>query len=45
MDITLLVLEAEKTGQQLAARASALMHEARANIMRARPWVDPDVRL
>jgi uncharacterized protein involved in exopolysaccharide biosynthesis/Mrp family chromosome partitioning ATPase len=32
MDITLLVLESEKTGQQLAARASALMRESRANV-------------
>ena len=32
MDIVLLVLESEKTGQQLASRASALMRESRANI-------------
>jgi succinoglycan biosynthesis transport protein ExoP len=32
MDIVLLVLEAEKTGQQLAARATALLHESRANV-------------
>jgi polysaccharide biosynthesis transport protein len=32
MDITLLVLESEKTGQQLATRASALMRESRANV-------------
>jgi Uncharacterized protein involved in exopolysaccharide biosynthesis len=32
MDIVLLVLEAEKTGQQLAARATALMRESRANV-------------
>jgi Mrp family chromosome partitioning ATPase len=32
MDIVLLVLESEKTGQQLAARATALMHDARANV-------------
>jgi Mrp family chromosome partitioning ATPase len=32
MDITLLVLESEKTGQQLAAKASALMRESRANV-------------
>jgi polysaccharide biosynthesis transport protein len=32
MDITLLVLESEKTGQQLAARASALMQESQANV-------------
>jgi polysaccharide biosynthesis transport protein len=32
MDITLLVLESEKTGQQLASRASALMRESRANV-------------
>ena len=32
MDITLLVLESEKTGQQAAARAGALMREARANV-------------
>jgi len=32
MDIVLLVLEAEKTGQQTAARASALMRDARANV-------------
>jgi succinoglycan biosynthesis transport protein ExoP len=33
MDIVLLVLEAEKTGQQLAARATALMRESRANVV------------
>jgi len=32
MDIVLLVLEAERTGQQTAARASALMRDARANV-------------
>jgi uncharacterized protein involved in exopolysaccharide biosynthesis/Mrp family chromosome partitioning ATPase len=32
MDITLLVLESEKTGQHLAKRASALMRESRANV-------------
>jgi Mrp family chromosome partitioning ATPase len=32
MDIVLLVLEAEKTGQDLAARATALMRESRANV-------------
>jgi uncharacterized protein involved in exopolysaccharide biosynthesis/Mrp family chromosome partitioning ATPase len=32
MDIVLLVLESEKTGQQPAARAAALMREARANV-------------
>jgi len=32
MDIVLLVLESEKTGQQLAARATALMRDARANV-------------
>ena len=32
MDITLLVLELGKTGQQVAARASALMRESRANV-------------
>jgi uncharacterized protein involved in exopolysaccharide biosynthesis/Mrp family chromosome partitioning ATPase len=32
MDIVLLVLESEKTGQQSAARAVALMREARANV-------------
>jgi uncharacterized protein involved in exopolysaccharide biosynthesis/Mrp family chromosome partitioning ATPase len=32
MDIVLLVLESEKTGQQLAVRATALMREARANV-------------
>jgi Mrp family chromosome partitioning ATPase len=32
MDIVLLVLEAERTGQQTAARASTLMREARANV-------------
>lgn len=32
MDIVLLVLESEKTGQQLAARATALMRESRANV-------------
>ncbi len=32
MDITLLVLESERTGQQPAAKASALMRDARANI-------------
>ena len=32
MDIVLLVLEAEKTGQQTAARANALMRDARANV-------------
>jgi uncharacterized protein involved in exopolysaccharide biosynthesis/Mrp family chromosome partitioning ATPase len=32
MDIVLLVLESEKTGQQLAARATALMRETRANV-------------
>jgi len=32
MDITLLVLEAEKTGQQAAARAAALMRQSRANV-------------
>ena len=32
MDITLLILESEKTGQQAAARASALMRESRANV-------------
>jgi Mrp family chromosome partitioning ATPase/uncharacterized protein involved in exopolysaccharide biosynthesis len=32
MDITLLVVESEKTGQQAAARASRLMRESRANV-------------
>lgn len=32
MDITLLVLEAEKTGRQAAARAAALMRQSRANV-------------
>jgi uncharacterized protein involved in exopolysaccharide biosynthesis/Mrp family chromosome partitioning ATPase len=32
MDIVLLVLEAEKTGQHSAARAGALMRESRANV-------------
>jgi len=32
MDLVLLVLEAEKTGQQAAARANALMRESRANV-------------
>jgi hypothetical protein len=32
MDIVLLVLESEKTGQQLASRAAALMRESRANL-------------
>jgi polysaccharide biosynthesis transport protein len=32
MDITLLVLESEKTGQQAATRATALMKEARCNV-------------
>jgi uncharacterized protein involved in exopolysaccharide biosynthesis/Mrp family chromosome partitioning ATPase len=32
MDIVLLVLESEKTGQQSGARAAALMREARANV-------------
>ena len=32
MDIVLLVLEAEKTGQQLATRATARMRESRANL-------------
>jgi uncharacterized protein involved in exopolysaccharide biosynthesis/Mrp family chromosome partitioning ATPase len=32
MDIVLLVLEAEKTGQELAARATTLMRESRANV-------------
>ncbi len=32
MDITLLVLESEKTGQHSAARACALMRESRANV-------------
>ena len=32
MDITLLVLESEKTGQYSAKRASALLHESRANV-------------
>ncbi len=32
MDITLMVLESEKTGQQMAARANALMRAARANV-------------
>jgi polysaccharide biosynthesis transport protein len=32
MDLVLLVLEAEKTGQQVAARANALMRESRANV-------------
>lgn len=32
MDIVLLVLESEKTGQQLASRATALMRESRANV-------------
>jgi CO dehydrogenase nickel-insertion accessory protein CooC1 len=32
MDMVLLVLESEKTGQQKAARATALMREARANV-------------
>jgi CO dehydrogenase nickel-insertion accessory protein CooC1 len=32
MDITLLVVESEKTGQQVAARASRLMRESRANV-------------
>jgi Mrp family chromosome partitioning ATPase len=33
MDIVLLVLEAEKTGQQMAARASTLMRDARSNVV------------
>lgn len=32
MDIVLLVLESEKTGQKAAARATALMRESRANV-------------
>lgn len=32
MDITLMVLESEKTGQQMAERANALMRAARANV-------------
>ncbi len=32
MDIVLLVLESEKTGQQLAARATALMRDSRATV-------------
>jgi Mrp family chromosome partitioning ATPase len=32
MDITLLVLESEKTGKQAAAQATALMRDARANV-------------
>jgi polysaccharide biosynthesis transport protein len=32
MDITLLVLEAEKTGQPTAARATALMRQSKANV-------------
>jgi MinD superfamily P-loop ATPase len=32
MDLALLVLEPEKTSQHAAARASALMREARANV-------------
>jgi MinD-like ATPase involved in chromosome partitioning or flagellar assembly len=32
MDITLLVVESERTGQQPAAKASALMRDARANV-------------
>ncbi len=32
MDITLMVMESEKTGQQMASRASALMRTARANV-------------
>src|SRR5439155_315755 len=32
MDITLLVVESEKTGQHVAARASRLMRESRANV-------------
>jgi hypothetical protein len=32
MDIVLLVLEAEKTGQHSAATAGALMRESRANV-------------
>ena len=32
MDITLMVMESEKTGQQMAARASALMRAARVNV-------------
>jgi polysaccharide biosynthesis transport protein len=43
MDIVLLVLEAERTGQQTAARASTLMREARANVAavlnKCRPYV------
>jgi Mrp family chromosome partitioning ATPase len=32
MDIVLLVLESEKTGQHRAAKASSLMRESRANV-------------
>ncbi len=32
MDLALLVIESEKTGRGTAARASALMREARANV-------------
>jgi uncharacterized protein involved in exopolysaccharide biosynthesis/Mrp family chromosome partitioning ATPase len=32
MDITLLILESEKTGQRAAAKAKELMHESRANV-------------
>jgi len=32
MDIVLLVLESERTGQQMAAKASALMQESRAKV-------------
>ena len=32
MDLTLLVLESERTGQQSAAKANALMRDARANV-------------
>jgi len=43
MDIVLMVLESEKTGQQSAARATALMREARANVAavlnKCRPYV------
>jgi Mrp family chromosome partitioning ATPase len=43
MDIVLLVLESEKTGQQTASRAGALMRDARANVAavinKYRPYV------
>jgi CO dehydrogenase nickel-insertion accessory protein CooC1 len=32
MDIVLMVLESEKTGQHAASRAAALLREARANV-------------